>query len=153
MSEFVIPLAIVATIGGTTASIISTANAQQKQEKADAVQRSQTALANQKAIKQAINQGRVARAELLTSGQSQTGGFSSSSIQGALGSAQTQEASNIGFARQTAAANSAVNLHLGRARRSLSRAGSFGAIANLPGQFGISFSDLFERKPQETGTS
>ena len=138
--------------GGTTASIIASNNAQQDQRKADSVARAQAELENKRAIRQAINTGRVNRAQLTTSAQAQTGGFDSSPIQGALGSARTQEAANIGFANQTAAAGVAVNRNLSRARQSLANAGSFGAIAALPGQFGIEAFN-FDRPAKEKGGS
>jgi hypothetical protein len=150
-----IPLALqiaggVAAVGGTAASIVSANAAQRSQRKADAVGRAQAQLENKRAIRQAINTGRVQRAQLSAAGQNQTGGFSSSSIQGALGSASTQEAANIGFANQTVSAGIAINRNLGKARQSLANSASFGAVAALPGQFGITPFDF--TKAGEKGT-
>ena len=126
-----------AAVGGTTAALISGAKAQKAQEKADAVAQAQTELENRRNIRQAIARGRVQRAQLTAQGQAQTGGFASSSVQGALGSASTQEAANVGFANQTIAAGGAINRQLGRARNQLGNAATFQAVAALPTQFGF----------------
>ena len=129
--------ALAVAAGGTAKSIVDASAAQKSQKKADSVARAQAALENKRNIRQAINQGRVQRAQLITAGETQTGGFGGSPVQGALGSARTQEAANIGFANQTAGANASINQHLSSARSSLSSAAAFSSIAALPGQFGL----------------
>lgn len=132
--------ALVVAAGGTAASIQQSRKGQRAQEKADSVAKAQAELENKRSIRQAIAQGRVQRAQLISSGQSQTGSFGgSSAVTGALGSARTQLAANIGFANQTLGAQSGINTNLGRAGRNLSNAATFGQIAALPSQFGFRF--------------
>jgi hypothetical protein len=134
-----------AAVGGTAASIQQGRRAQRAQEKADEVSRAQTAIANQRSIRQNILRSRAAQAQLISQGQAQTGSFGgSSSVQGALGAAQTQQAANLGFARQTQAASGAINRQIGRANQAQSRAGTFGAVAGLPAQFGFDLRSIFE---------
>lgn len=134
-----------AAVGGTAASVHSSRKAQRAQEKADQVGNRQAEIANQRAIRQNLIRSRTQQARLITQGQAQTGSFTgSSSVAGALGSARTQQAANVGFAQQTQAAGAAVNRQMGRARGFGADAAMFGAVANLPGQFGFDLRSVFE---------
>lgn len=141
--------AIATAAGGTALSLQRSRKAQRSQEKADAVASAQAELENKRNIRQAIASGRVQRAQLIASGQAQTGGFGSSPVKGALGSARTQVAANIGFANQTIGAQTGINRNIGDARRSLGRAAEFSQIAALPSQFGFQFDPSAFRKKKE----
>lgn len=134
-------MAAVAAIGvaviGTGASIAQQRKAQRAQEKADAVTQAQAAIENQRNIRLAIAAGNLQKAQLANAGGTQFGFGNSSSVTGALGAARTQNASNVGFAQQTAAAGSAVNRQTSIANNALSAASTFQSIANIPGQFGF----------------
>ncbi len=132
----------VTAVAGTGFSIAAAKEAQQDQEEAQQVATAQAAEANKKRARRAIMAARADRAVTLARGFSATGGFDNSGIQGGLGAAQTQLASEIGFSRQTQAANALINSNLQSANRNLGKAQTFGAIASLPGQLGIGFGDF-----------
>lgn len=134
--------------------ILSGAGAIQGQRAADKaddarkISQRQADLANQKRIRQAIEQQRIARAQVLSSGQAQTGGFDSSGIAGGVGAGTSQLASDIGFARTINAANRGISNALGEQAKAQSRQATFGALAALPGQLGVDMPDLFgNQKP------
>jgi hypothetical protein len=130
-------------VGGTAASIIQGQQATKDAEQARELSQRQAEIANQKRIRASIEQTRIAKAQVLSSGQAQTGGFSSSGIQGGLGAATSQLGSNIGLAQTINAANAGINDALGNQARSQSRATAFSAVASLPGQLGFETPDLF----------
>lgn len=132
-----------AAVGGTVASIQQSRRAQRAQEKAASVDRAQAEIANQRAIRQQIIRSRAQQAQLQAQGVA-TGTTDSSSQAGGIGSAQTQTAANVGFARQTQAAGRAVNELTTRASGYQGRAATFGAVANLPTQFGFDPSSVWE---------
>jgi len=132
-------------VGGTAASVQSSRRAQRAQEKADRISSAQTEIANQRSIRQNVIRSRVQQAQLQAQGQAQTGTFGgSSAVTGALGSAQTQAGANLGFAQTSMAAGGAINRQAMSARRHSSNAATFGAIAQLPGQFGFDLKSVFE---------
>jgi hypothetical protein len=145
---------------GTGVSIHQKGIADDRAKKADAVRQAQDDLANQRAIRQSIATAKVQRAQLVASGAAQTGSFGgATSVTGALGSAQTQIASNVGFARQTIGAGNAINTLNSQANRALSRAGTAQAFGALPEQFGFdpaaATRGLFStpKKPETTETA
>lgn len=144
-------IAIATTIGGTAASVSAQRRAQREQSQAQKIASRQAAVENQRRIRQAIAAARADRANLLASGFAQTGGFDSSGIAGGAAAADTQLASNVGFARQTQAFNQATNNRLQRANRAAGQANTFGAIAGLPTQLGFdvrgSFNQLRQGRP------
>lgn len=131
-------VAVVVAVAGTTASIQQSRKAQGLQQEADAVANAQREITNQREIRQTIAASKLQRAQLVASGEAQTGGFgASTSVTGALGAAQTQTAANIGFARQISATNSVINRLGSQANQAISNASTFAAIGNLPSQFGF----------------
>jgi len=145
-------LAIASAAIGTTISVVQQNKAQQAKKDADQTAQAQAELENQRSIRQSIAAARLQQAQLLASGQAATGGVDSSGIQGGLAAAQTQQASNIGFARQTLAAASGINNATNDFNRHTSNAATAGALAALSGQFGhdvkSSFQTLFQQ-PKE----
>lgn len=137
-------LTLAATVGGTVASVAAQRRSAKDQEEAQKLAQRQAAIENQRAVRQAIAAARQDRAQLIASGQAQTGGFSSSGIQGGVGAADTQIAANVGFARQTQAFSSAINQRLQRANRAQGAAGLGQAVAGLPGAFGMTVSGAIE---------
>lgn len=135
--------------GGTAASISQQRKSQRAQEKASAVDRAQAEIANQRAIRQQIIRSRAQQAQLQAQGIA-TGTSDTSAQAGGLGSAQTQAAANVGFARQSQAAGRAVNELTSRASSAQGRAATFGAVAALPGQFGFDISSLFEQQVDQS---
>lgn len=132
-------------VGGTAASIQSQRKAQRKTEKADEVGRAAAAIKNQREIRQQLLQQRVALANTLATGQSTTGGFNSSGIQGASSSVISQGGANIGAANTGIAAGNAISSLQTQARGAQSDAATFGAIASLPGQFGFDIQSSFKQ--------
>lgn len=139
---------LIVTAAGTGASIRQQRIAQNKQEQASALQGRQAEIANQRNIRRAIAASRADRANLVASGAAQTGGFDSSGLAGGAAAADTQLASNIGFARQAAGANRRLNTLNQGAATAIGRANTFGAIGALPGQFGVGFGDVLANSPQ-----
>lgn len=139
--------AIAVTVIGTAVSIDQQKKSQRLKEKSDAVANAQIALQNDKTVRQALAKSSIDRARLIAQGETQTGGFSgSSSVQGALGSARTQVAANIGFANQTLSAQNRISA-LGQAsNRALVRGGIGRAVAGLPGEFGLSGGDIIQAR-------
>lgn len=125
------------SIIGTGFSVAAAREAQKDQEDAQKVAQAQAALANQRSIRRAIAQSRLARAQLIAAGQSQAGSTSSSAIQGGVSATQAQLGSEIGFARTTLASSQLQNSFLQSANRNISNAQTFGALANLPSQLGF----------------
>ena len=129
---------LLVTSVGTAASIQQSRKAQRLGEESDAVANAQREIANQREIRQTVAASKLQRAQLVAAGETQTGSFGgSSSVTGALGAAQTQTASNIGFARQISATNSVLNNLGTQSNRAQSNAQTFGAIAGLPSAFGF----------------
>ena len=142
---FIQAAAAVAAVGGTAASIHQSRKAQRAQEKADDIARAQAEIQNQRQIRQNIIRSRAMQAQLIAQGQTQTGSFGgSSAVTGALGSAQTQQAANTGFGLTTIAAGNSMNRQQTIANRAASNAATFGAIANLPGQFGFDLGSMIK---------
>lgn len=130
-------------IGGTAVSVQQSRVAADKADKARKISQKQADIANQRRIRQSIERNRIAKAAVLSGGQAQTGGFGSSGIQGGVGAATSQAASNIGFAQTINAANAGINDALSQSARAQSRAGTASAIASLPGQLGFGAGDIF----------
>jgi hypothetical protein len=126
----------VIAIAGTAVGVQQNKKAQDAAEDRDEVGQAQAALANQRAIRQSVAANNLQRARLLASGQAQGAG-DSSAVSGALASSQTQAGANIGFARQTQAASSAINAATSRQRTALGNAATAQAVGSLPGQFGL----------------
>jgi len=133
-------------VGGTAASIAAQRKAERTQDKADKVAKASAEIANQRNIRQNIVRARAAQAQLIAGGQAASGGFSSSPIQGALGASQTQAAANQGFGNVNQAAGGAINALNSQARSAASDAQTFGAVANLPGQFGFDIGSVFKQE-------
>lgn len=144
-------VATAVAVGGTAATIHQQKKATRAQEKADKVSQAATEIANARNIRQNIVRARRAQAQLIAAGQASTGGFTSSPIQGALASSQTQAAANQGFGATQQAAGGAINQLQSQARGNLSKAGTFGAIANLPGQFGFDIGSVFKSETDKAG--
>lgn len=142
-----------AAVGGTVASISSQRKATRAQEKADAVGRATDAIKNQRAIRQQILRARAAQAQTIAAGQAQTGGFSSSGVQGAVSSIGAQGASNVGFANTQQGAGNAISELTSQARGYASNAQTFGAISALPGQFGWDIGSVFKQGTDKMGGS
>ena len=135
------------TVAGTGASIAFQAKAQQRQDRAAKLASAQADVENQKQIRQAIAAARADRANLIAAGAAQTGGFDASGIAGGAAAAETQLASNVGFARQTAGVNRRLNALSQGAANLSSRAAVFGQIAQLPGALGFDTESILrERK-------
>ena len=131
-------------IGGTAVSVSQSRQAADEADKARQLSQRQADIANQRRISQSIERNRVAKAAVLAGGQAQIGGFGSSGIQGGVGAATTQAASNIGFAQTINAANRGINDALGNQQTALSRASTAGAVAALPGQLGFGLDSVFD---------
>lgn len=148
-------IAIAVAAIGTGVSVYQSNQAEQDQKDAQKAQQKIAELANQRAIRQSIAASRVRQAETLASGQASTGGTNSSGIQGAIGSAMTQQAANQGFANSTIAANNAINNATQNYNAHISNAGTASALAALPGQFGFdvksSTQSLFNKTAKATG--
>ena len=150
---FVPIAALVLSAIGTAASIQQSSKAS---EEADNQAKLSAALAEQKRVhdlRGQINSSRVQRAQALVSGMTQTGtsgGGESSAVQGALGSAQTQMASEVGFAATTGAAYDSIYKSERRANKYTSNAATAGSLANFSSQFGINWASAFNQNP--TGT-
>lgn len=132
--------AIVAAVGGTAVAVHQGRKADRARKDADAGRLAEAELANQREIRKAIAQSRLEQAQVLATGNAQGAG-DSSALQGAVGSAQTQLAANIGFARQTQAANSLVAQATNRFNNATSKAALAGQVAALPSSFGFSPAD------------
>jgi hypothetical protein len=117
----------------------------QAAEEADDQAKIQSALAEQKRVhdlRLSINQARVQRAQGLVSGLAQTGtsgGGESSAVQGALGSAQTQMASEIGFSQTVGAAYDSIYKSQRKQNNFTANAATAGAVATFANQFGQSW--------------
>lgn len=127
--------AIFAVIG-TGVSISQQRKASKAADTADKLKNRQNDLENKRRINKAVEDAKIARANALASAGA-AGVQDSSPLQGALGSADTQLASNVGFAQQTAGANAQANRLIAGANRDLNRASTFQAIGQLPQQFGF----------------
>lgn len=138
-------VSLAVTLAGTAASVASQRTSAREQEDAQKIGQRQAAIENKRRIRQAIAASRADRAATIAAGQAQQGGFGSSVLRGAIGAADTQLASNIGFARQTQAFNQAINQRLQASSRAQTRAGIFSAVAGLPGQFGVAPGDIISR--------
>lgn len=143
MAEAVAIIGLIVGAAGTASSIRSQKKATQAQEKSEDINRRQTDLENQRRIRQSVERARVERAQVLAAA-TVAGTGESSALAGGLGSAATQEAGNVGFARQAAEANARSNRLIGKANRFGAQANTAQAIGNLPGQFGIDSSELFK---------
>lgn len=143
MAEAVAIIGLIVGAAGTASSIRSNKKAQQAQEKSDDINQRQTDLENQRRIRQSVEQARVERAKVIASA-TVSGTSDGSAVAGGLGSAATQNAANVGFARQAAEANASANRQIGKARGFTTRANTAQAIGNLPSQFGIDSSELFK---------
>jgi hypothetical protein len=132
-------------VAGTGTAIVQQHRAAQAQRKADKAGQAQAEIANQRSIRQAIAQSRIQQAQVLASGQAQTGGTDSSGIQGGLASAQSQLGANVGFARTTAAANNSINQSTQKYNDFMANAGTAQAIGNLGTQFGFSPESLVKK--------
>lgn len=135
-------ISLIVTIGGTAATVVQQRKAAKESRRAQNLQVRQAEIENQRRIRQAIAAGRADRARTVAAGQAQVGGFGGSAQLGAIGAADTQLASNVGFARQTQAFNASINRALQRASQATQRAGEFQAIAGLPAQFGLGVGDV-----------
>jgi hypothetical protein len=145
-------ISVAAAVGGTAASVHQSNVAQKREKRAQRLKQRQDAVANNRRIRQALADSRLAQAQVINAGQAQIGGFDSSGLAGGVGSAQTQVASNIGFSRQTTAFNSAIGGQLQSANRARSNAQTFGQIAQLPTAFGRDFgTDVATAKNSITG--
>lgn len=130
--------AIAAAVIGTGVSIAQQKKGQQAQEESDAVGSAQQAIQNNRAIRQSIAASKIQRAQLIASGQAQTGGFgASSSVTGALGAAGTQLGANIGFARTIQASNTALNNQRSKFNQAAFIGGLGSTVASIPAQFGF----------------
>lgn len=138
LTAFQVALLVVA-VGGSAVSIQQGRVASKNAEQARELAQRRADIQNQKRIRAAIEKQRIARANVLASGQAQTGGFGSSGIQGGVGAGQSQLASNIGLAQTINAANAGINEALSNATRAQSRAATASAIGSLPGQLGFGF--------------
>lgn len=143
MAETVAVLSLIIGAAGTASSINSQKKAVKAQEKSEDINARQTDLENQRRVRQSVEKARVERAQVLAAA-TVAGTGESSALAGGLGSAATAEASNVGFARQTAEANAAANRQIGKANKFGAQANTATAIANLPSQFGIDSSELFK---------
>jgi hypothetical protein len=137
MAETAAIISAIVAVGGTTASQIQASKARKAERKATKASQAAAAFENQRNIRQAVLQSRVARARAITEGQATQGGFGGSGLQGAISSTTAQTASNIGFARSVAASNNFISSQQQRANTALSRGATFQAIGNLPSQFGL----------------
>lgn len=131
---------------GTGLSVSKQRKAQRAQEKATDISGAQASLENQRNIRRTVLQGRIAAAQTQAAGQAAAGGFGQSNVQGAIGSAQAQTAANVGFARQVNSANQAINARTQEANRALGQSALFGAVAQLPTQFGFSPQSVVQRR-------
>ena len=132
--------AIAVAAVGTGVAIHQGRKAERARKDADAGRLAESELANQREIKKAIAQSRIEQAQVLSAGDAQGAG-DSSGLQGGLASAQTQLASNIGFARQTQSANRLVAQATNRFNNATSNAAIAGQVAALPSAFGFSPAD------------
>ena len=135
-------ISLATTLAGTALSVSSQRRTAREQEDAQKIGQRQAAIENKRRIRQAITASRADRAALIAQGQAQQGGFGSSVLRGSIGAADTQLASNIGFARQTQAFNQAINQRLQAASKAQTRTNIFGAVASLPGSFGLAPGDI-----------
>jgi tetrahydromethanopterin S-methyltransferase subunit F len=142
MSGYEIAALVVALVG-TAAGIQQGSKAA---EKADDAAKLENALAEQKRVKDlrvSINNQRIARANQIASGLTQTGttgtagGGFSSGLAGGLASQQTQAASEVGFATTTNAAYRGINSANKDRNKYLQNEASFGAVAKGASYFGF----------------
>jgi len=145
-------VAFAAIAGGTAGQIASQRKAQRAAEKGDRINKAAQEISNQRNIRRNIVAARAQQAQLIASGQAAGGGFGSSNIQGALGSAQSQAASNLGFANTQIAAGNALNETRETQRKAVGAANTFGAIASLPGQFGFDTQSIFKQATDKKNT-
>lgn len=129
-------IGLVVSAAGTGASVRQSRKAADEAEKAGDIERRQADIENQRRIRQSIEQARIQRAQVLAAGLEQ-GGQDSSGLLGGLGSAQSQLASNVGFANQVAGANRSVNRRLSASQSAAARGQTFQQIGALPGAFGF----------------
>jgi hypothetical protein len=125
------------TAVSTGVSIVQARKSAKDADEARQIQQKSADLQNQRRIRQSVERARIARAQVLASGQSQTGGFGSSGIQGGISSAQAQLGSSIGFANTLNAANTASNDALRKSNKAAANSALAGSIAQLPSQFGF----------------
>lgn len=137
--------------GGTGASIHQQRKAVKAQEKADTIGKAAADIANQRQIRQNQLRTRVAQAQATAAGQAVSGGFGSSNIQGAIGSVQSQGASNLGNLNTQIASNNSIRNLNQQARGNIANAQTFGAIAELPGQFGFDTASVFKQFTDKNG--
>ena len=138
-------IAIAATVGGTAGSIQQQRKATRAAEKGDRINEAAQEISNQRSIRRNIVAARAQQAQLIASGQAASGGFGSSNIQGALGSAQSQAAANQGFANTQIAAGNSLNQTRQTQRDAIGRANAFGALAAAPAQFGFDTASVFKQ--------
>lgn len=137
-------ISLITTIASTAVQIDQQNKAQAREKKANQVASRQKAIANNRRIRIAQNDAKVARAALVNEGQAQTGGFNASGVQGGVASTTTQAAGNIGFARQTQAATANINRQLQGAADARGNAALAGAIGGLSSQFGRTLGGDFD---------
>lgn len=144
---------VIAAIGlaitayGTYRSQEAQAAARKNRKDARRAAQRQAALQNARERTRAIAEGRRRRAQLEAVGEAQGVGQSSSVI-GAGGAFQSDLASNLSFQSSLGGLEQRKQSALGRAADLQSQAGTFGAIASVPSQFGFgtqsSFRQLFK---------
>ena len=117
----------VLTVIGTGVGIAKSRQAARKQERAERLSARQNDIENQRRIRAAVEAARVAKAGAIASAVA--GGVGdTSALEGGLGAAQTQLASDAAFAQQAAEQNARSNRLIGSANRDLSTASTAQAL-------------------------
>lgn len=146
-------VAFAAIAGGTIGKIGAERKAQRAAEKGDRINKAAQEISNQRNIRRNIVAARAQQAQLIASGQAASGGFGSSNIQGALGSAQSQSAAAQGFANTQIAAGNSLNQTRQTQRNAIGAANAFGALASAPQQFGFDTASIFRQATDQSNAT
>ena len=130
-------ISLIVSSAATAGSAVQQRRAAKSAEKEAQLSNRQAEITNQRNIRRAIASARADRAALVASGFAQTGGFDSSSLAGGAAAADTQVASNVGFARQAAGASRRSAELVSRQAAFQRRSTTFGAVGNVGGQIGL----------------
>ena len=122
-------LAVLGT-AATIKSLDEQREAQKEQEKAAEIEEAKADIQNARQRRRAVAQARVQQAQAANAA-AVSGRAGSSAEAGAIAGIGSQTASNIGLQRTVTGANTAIRARQRSANRSLGRANTFGALANL----------------------
>jgi len=138
--------ALVTAIAGVFAGYKGVQAQNQAQERAAKIQNRQASLENQRRARRAVAQRRIMQADMIQSTETM-GARSSSALQGAVGSLQTQTAANIGAANTQLAGDIGMNRALIHGARNAAQWDTIGGVFNVASQgFGMASDRQFQQK-------